>query len=184
MDNGRFRRSGYPISIPTAELRSTRKLLLVLRLDGVFLIRYAERQFCAGLFQLPPRITRREPADLVRVPPTRDSVVPRFEDKKAAWSVRLGHPTRLPAPNGLGLNFADRDNAPSCRKMICSVWILRAVATPPAEFRASRNPLSFVRFVGVFALRFAARQFAASLSQLPPRFTRFEPLWTIHHVIF
>ncbi len=28
---------------------------------GVFLLRLAERQFCALLFQLPPRLTRFEP---------------------------------------------------------------------------------------------------------------------------
>ena len=65
--------------------------------------------------------------------------------------------------------------------MICSVWSLRASAAFPAEFRASRKPLLFVRFVGSFVLRFAVRQFAASLSQLPPRFTRLEPLRIIHH---
>jgi hypothetical protein len=50
----------------------------------------------------------------------------------------------------------------------------------PAEFRAKRKPLSFVRFVGSFLLRFADRQFAALLFQLPPRFTRFEPLRIAH----
>ncbi len=50
----------------------------------------------------------------------------------------------------------------------------------PAEVRGrmiyrSMKPLLFVRFVGSFVLRFAVRQFAASLFQLPPRFTRFEP---------
>ena len=44
--------------------------------------------------------------------------------------------------------------------MICSVWSLGANASFPAEFRASRNPLLFVRFVGSFVLRFAVRQFA------------------------
>ena len=83
-----------------------------------------------------------------------------------------------------GLDFADQAETRSVRKMVCSVWILRAVATSPAEFRASRKPLLFVRFVGSFVLRFAVRQFAASLSQLPPRFTRFEPLWIIHQPLF
>ena len=50
-----------------------------------------------------------------------------------------------------------------------------------AEFRAMRKPLLFVRFVGSFVLRFAVRQFAASLFQLPPRFTRFVPLRIVHH---
>ncbi len=54
----------------------------------------------------------------------------------------------------------------------------------PAEFRARRKPLLFVRFVGSFVLRFAIRQFAASLFQLPPRFTRFEPLRIVHRKLF
>jgi hypothetical protein len=50
-------------SIPSAELRSTRKPRLLFRLSGVFLLRFAERQFLALLFQLPPRFTRFEPHD-------------------------------------------------------------------------------------------------------------------------
>jgi hypothetical protein len=38
-----------------------RKPLLLLRFDGALLFRYAERQFDAALFQLPPRFTRDEP---------------------------------------------------------------------------------------------------------------------------
>jgi len=34
---------------------------LLLRFDGSFLLRYAERQLSASLFQEPPRITRLEP---------------------------------------------------------------------------------------------------------------------------
>ena len=48
-------------SVPTAELRSTRKPLLLFRLSGVFLLRFAERQLSELLFQLPPRFTRFEP---------------------------------------------------------------------------------------------------------------------------
>jgi hypothetical protein len=43
--------------------------------------------------------------------------------------------------------------------------------------------LSFVRVVGSFVLRFAVRQFAASLSHPPPRFTRFEPLRIVHQTL-
>lgn len=50
-------------SIPTAELRSTRKPLLLFRLSGVFLLRFAERQLSELLFQLPPRFTRFEHFD-------------------------------------------------------------------------------------------------------------------------
>ena len=50
-------------SIPFAELRSTRKPRLLFRLSGVFLLRFADRQFLALLFQLPPRFTRFEPHD-------------------------------------------------------------------------------------------------------------------------
>ena len=42
--------------------------------------------------------------------------------------------------------------------------------------RASRKPRLLFRLSGVFLLRFAARQFPASLFQLPPRFTRCEAL--------
>lgn len=38
-----------------------RKPRLLLRFPGVFLLRFAERQFLALLFQLPPRFTRLEP---------------------------------------------------------------------------------------------------------------------------
>ena len=36
--------------------------MLLLRLSGLLLLRYAVRQFSALLFQLPPRITRFEPS--------------------------------------------------------------------------------------------------------------------------
>ncbi len=36
--------------------------MLLFRFDGVLLFRFAERQFDAVLFQLPPRFTRFEPA--------------------------------------------------------------------------------------------------------------------------
>jgi hypothetical protein len=42
--------------------------------------------------------------------------------------------------------------------------------------RASRKPRLLFRLSGVFLLWFAARQFPASLFQLPPRITRFETL--------
>ncbi len=48
-------------------------------------------------------------------------------------------------------------------------------ASTPKGARAKRKPSSLLRFVGWFLLRFAVRQFAAGLFQLPPRFTRFEP---------
>jgi hypothetical protein len=41
--------------------RETRKPRLLLRFPGSFLLRFADRQFLAGLFQLPPRFTRFEP---------------------------------------------------------------------------------------------------------------------------
>jgi hypothetical protein len=46
-----------------AELKATRKPRLLFRFDGLFLVRFAERQFLAELFQLPPRFTRFEPID-------------------------------------------------------------------------------------------------------------------------
>ena len=110
-------------------------------------------------------------------------LVPYFHErcrKKAAGSVRRGHPTGYQHQTASGLDFAGQARACSDWKTICSVWNLRAIASDPAEFRARRKPLSFVRFVGSFVLRFAVRQFAASLFQLPPRFTRFEPLRIVH----
>jgi hypothetical protein len=52
------------------ELWTRRKPRLLLRLPGSFLLRLAERQFDALLFQLPPRLTRlvpsgRRPKDIV-----------------------------------------------------------------------------------------------------------------------
>lgn len=44
------------------------------------------------------------------------------------------------------------------------------------ELRARRKPRLLFRFDGEFLLRFADRQFTGLLFQLPPRFTRFEPL--------
>ncbi len=45
---------------------TTRKPLLLLRFVGVFLFRFAARQFLALLFQDPPRNTRSEPLSSVR----------------------------------------------------------------------------------------------------------------------
>lgn len=50
-------------SIADAELRHRRKPMLSFRFPGSFLLRFADRQFSAGLFQLPPRITRLAPLD-------------------------------------------------------------------------------------------------------------------------
>ncbi len=44
-------------------IRATRKPRLLFRFSGVFLLRFAERQFGAVLFQLPLRITRFVPCD-------------------------------------------------------------------------------------------------------------------------
>ena len=56
-DNRLF--SGSHPAIPVScGARARRKPLLKLRLSGCQLLRYAERQFCAVLFQLPPRWTR------------------------------------------------------------------------------------------------------------------------------
>ena len=47
-----------PLSYGT---NTRRKPMLLLRSSGSLLLRFAERQFCALLFQLPPRKTRFEP---------------------------------------------------------------------------------------------------------------------------
>jgi hypothetical protein len=49
-----------------AELKATRKPRLLFRFNGSFLFRFADRQFLAELFQLPPRFTRFEPFDRCR----------------------------------------------------------------------------------------------------------------------
>ena len=56
-----------------------------------------------------------------------------------------------------------------------AVGSVRRASTRRAELRARRKPRLLFRFGGSFLLRFADRQFLASLFQLPPRFTRFEP---------
>ena len=43
------------------ELRARRKPKLLFRLSGELLLRFADRQFTALLFQPPPRFTRCEP---------------------------------------------------------------------------------------------------------------------------
>ena len=59
-ESGRFR----PVLLPHRRgARASRKPRLLFVLAGVFLFRYAARQFSAALFQLPPRITRFEPFD-------------------------------------------------------------------------------------------------------------------------
>ena len=51
-----------------------------------------------------------------------------------------------------------------------------AASTACAELRATRKPRLSLRFDGLLLLRFADRQFTGLFLQLPPRFTRFEPL--------
>ena len=46
--------------------------------------------------------------------------------------------------------------------------------------RARRKPMSPERDVGLSALRIAVRQIAATLPQLPPRYTRKAPLRIVH----
>ena len=45
----------------------------------------------------------------------------------------------------------------------------------PEKLKATRKPMPLLRSDGSFLRRFADRQFAAELSQLPPRYTRDEP---------
>ena len=59
LESGRFRRA-HPLRDGA---RATRKPRLLFRLSGEFLLRFADRQFDALLFQLPPRFTRFEPCD-------------------------------------------------------------------------------------------------------------------------
>ena len=50
----------HPTLLMRYGTKTKRKPILWLRLSGLFLLRYAVRQFSALLFQLPPRITRFE----------------------------------------------------------------------------------------------------------------------------
>lgn len=58
-----FRLDFQDIRPGKAEFRARRKPRLLFRFDGLFLLRFADRQFLALLFQLPPRLTRFEPLD-------------------------------------------------------------------------------------------------------------------------
>ena len=59
-ESGRFLPAPFPRRDGAAARRKPR---LLFRLSGVFLLRFAERQLDAPLFQLPPRFTRFEPDD-------------------------------------------------------------------------------------------------------------------------
>ena len=59
-DSGPMPRLWHPRKCtPTAPTDTTRNPLLSFRLSGLFLLRFAERQFCGLLFQQPPRSRRR-----------------------------------------------------------------------------------------------------------------------------
>ena len=98
-------------------------------------------------------------------------------NKAAARSVRV----LLPAPDGFELSFADQCRTP--KRQNTDQTGQRSVPSggtsiPSAELRSTRKPWLLFRLSGEFLLRFADRQFLALLSQLPPRFTRFEPMTT------
>ena len=60
----RQRTGGCPVRrmrLTIRRAKATRKPRLLFRLSGLFLLRFADRQFLALLFQLPPRFTRFEP---------------------------------------------------------------------------------------------------------------------------
>jgi hypothetical protein len=54
--------SSHPALLMSYGTKTRRKPMLLLRLSGLFLLRFATRQFSGLLFQLPPRITRFEPS--------------------------------------------------------------------------------------------------------------------------
>ncbi len=65
-------RGSHPTLLLSYGTKTGRKPMLLFRLSGVLLLRLADRQFSALLFQLPPRITRFEPtidALLLQRPP-------------------------------------------------------------------------------------------------------------------
>jgi hypothetical protein len=98
--------------------------------------------------------------------------------KKTAQNVRLCHPADLLIPRGLAFDFDKRNRSSGKQPVPSGVYGLTPLV--PAELRASRNELFGLRFVGSFLLRFADRQFVASLFQLPPRITRCRPIWVVH----
>jgi hypothetical protein len=65
-------RGSHPTLLLSYGTKTRRKPMLLFRLSGVLLLRLADRQFSALLFQLPPRITRFEPtidAHIIPWPP-------------------------------------------------------------------------------------------------------------------
>jgi len=62
--------------------------MLLLRFDGSLLLRFAERQLSASLFQEPPRTTRLEPVSrqpsIILTPATRRRK--RYESAWATWA--------------------------------------------------------------------------------------------------
>ena len=67
MQSGSTRDIRPPVRAGTA--RATRNPRLFFEFVGVFLLRFAERQLVALLFQLPPRFTRFWPMDCTQYPP-------------------------------------------------------------------------------------------------------------------
>jgi hypothetical protein len=58
---------GHPAIPMSYGTNTRRKPMLLLRLSGLLLLRFADRQLMALLFQLPPRNTRFEPGIAARV---------------------------------------------------------------------------------------------------------------------
>lgn len=61
---------------PALGAAAGRKPRLSFRLSGVFLLRLADRQFGAVLFQLPPRFTRLEPVACIRRTASHEAGIP------------------------------------------------------------------------------------------------------------
>ena len=90
------------------------------------------------------------------------------------------HPAR-PESDGDSEKAAKVDEI-SCRWLNqCCQWMIGCASITDMmlfycfELWATRKPRLVPALVGTFLLRFADRQFRASLFQLPPRFTRFVP---------
>lgn|GEM_PF-2950497 len=84
----------------------------------------------------------------------------------------------LPAPGRAGLRFALREYSRRDGMRAGSIGFGDPLLARGAA--AGRKPMLLFRLSGVFLLRFAERQFAASLFQLPPRFTRAKPQARTH----
>lgn len=124
-------------------------------------------------------MARKSRSDFLAALPARHSMAGSWRTLDCLWKGRpsgaFDTESGLPAPDGLELSFAGRSTASNLpdRKATCSG---SPSSDLPSGAAATRKPRLLFRFDGVFLFRIADRQFLAEFLQLPPRFTRFEPV--------